>query len=320
MNIYQKWMIARAAMAFVGACIPSMVLFFSTLCLVRSQKDPARTAFTYLKFALFIFSAYTLFDTVSLSGIIAYNFMYSKIDLEDPDPDYDWDNYFTVLHGLGISTRVFDLVAWTSQMITNILIAIILLRLSTAILSINSGSTVSIGKKLRLASYGIALVLGTLALTFLGLGIRFVYEYWYNDYDIAETCYVNGLRIRLAIDVFILVISLVVIARAVTVKMQTKADKSLTWASTMLVAASVVWLLHTSFTMASFVSWYSLDMTSSVGPVEWQTYFYIFEIIFGIWPQFAVLIMVYVMGRTKANGIWSGQKKPLNKLEDGQQS
>jgi hypothetical protein len=57
MNAFQKLAIAHAVMVFVGTYIPSIVLFFSTLCLVRSQKDPVRTAFTYLKYALIIFSA-----------------------------------------------------------------------------------------------------------------------------------------------------------------------------------------------------------------------------------------------------------------------
>ena len=54
----EKYWIAHGAMVFLGAWIPSVVLFFCSLCLVRRKRDPARTAFTYLKLALLVFSGY----------------------------------------------------------------------------------------------------------------------------------------------------------------------------------------------------------------------------------------------------------------------
>jgi hypothetical protein len=61
-----------------------------------------------------------------------------------------------------------------------------------------------------------------------------------------------------------------------------------------------------------------LTNTWTPAPVKYEFYFYIFEAIFGIWPQFVVLAMVYVMGLAKANGIWSRQGKPFTQLEEGQ--
>jgi hypothetical protein len=148
------------------------------------------------------------------------------------DPDFDWGKYATVMQGLGISMRIFDLVTQMSEMITDILIMIILLRLSTAILTIHSGSAAfSVARKLRLASYGVAFVLGSLALTVLGLWIRFIYEIHYNDYEIGEECFLHGLRVRFVFKFFVFIISLGVIVRSFMVKKQIKADKTLTWVS-----------------------------------------------------------------------------------------
>jgi hypothetical protein len=57
MQYGDKMVLAHLVMVFVGAYIPSLVFFFSSLCTVRSSKDAVRTAFTYLKYALLIFSA-----------------------------------------------------------------------------------------------------------------------------------------------------------------------------------------------------------------------------------------------------------------------
>jgi hypothetical protein len=85
----------------------------------------------------------------------------------------------------------------------------------------------------------------------------------------------------------------------------------------MLLVASVVWLLHTSFAMASLAAWENLSNTWDMAPVDFEFYFYIFEVIFGIWPQFAVLVLVYFVGLAKANGIWSRDQESLTHVEEG---
>lgn len=89
-------------------------------------------------------------------------------------------------------------------------------------------------------------------------------------------------------------------------------------ASTMLVVASLVWLLHTSFDMASVAVWKNLNNYRRPR-VDYQFYFSIFEVVFGIWPQLVALILVFVVGLKKDNGVWSTQKAHLTHLEDGQE-
>ncbi|KAL6918159.1 hypothetical protein ACHAPO_000032 [Fusarium lateritium] len=312
MQYVERMALARVVMVMAGAYIPSLVLLFNSLCSVRSSKDTVRTAFTYLKYALLIFSAHALFDAATY-GI----FLGSSIEFAGSydDSDFDWGRYATIMWVLGICLNVFQEVARMSEMITDILIAIILLRLSAAILNIYSGS--AMGKKLRLASYAMAVVLGALVLAVFGLRMRYIFETSYGDVEIGDISFLRGLQVDFSVKVLLLVISLAVLVRVIMVKRQVKADKSLTWASTMLLVASVVWLLHTSFAMSSMAAWDNLTDVWGRPPVKYEFYNYILEVIFKIWPQFAVLVIVYVMGRAKTNGIWSKHQTSSKHIEEG---
>ncbi|CEI60435.1 hypothetical protein FVEN_g6570 [Fusarium venenatum] len=313
MQYVEKMALARVVMVLVGAYIPSIFLLLNSLCSVRSSKDCVRTAFTYLKFALLIFSAHALFDAATYGIFLGSSIEFADISYDDPD--YDWGRYATIMQVLGICLNVFQEFAKMSEMITDILIAIILLRLSAAILNIYSGSPM--GKNLRLASYAMAFVLGTLVLAVFGLRMRYIFETSYGDLEIGDASALKGLQVDFSVKVLLLVISLAVLVRVIMVKRQVKADKNLTWASTMLLIASVVWLLHTSFAMASMAAWDNLIDVWGRPPVRYEFYNYIFDVIFKIWPQFAVLVIVYVMGRAKANGIWSKQQASSKHVEEG---
>ncbi|GKU01248.1 unnamed protein product [Fusarium langsethiae] len=312
MKYDDRMALAHLVMVFVGSYIPSILLFLNTLCAVRSSKDPARTAFTYFKFALLVFSAHALFDTATYGF-----FLFGSLKFSDNyyEPDFDWARYATLIKALGIFVRAFQAISKLSDVVADILITIILLRLSTATLTIFSGNAT--GKKLRLVSYGAAFVLSALAFIVFGLQIRYIYEISENDVEIGLDCYLKSVQIEFAVRVLLFVICLGVLVRAVMVKKQVKADKNLTWASAMLLAASVVWLLHTSFAMASLAAWENLSNAWNMAPVDYEFYFYIFEVIFGIWPQFAVLVLVYFIGLAKANGIWSRDQESLTHVEEG---
>ncbi|KAL3600212.1 hypothetical protein FPOAC2_04445 [Fusarium poae] len=312
MQYGDKMVLAHLVMVFVGAYIPSLVFFFSSLCTVRSSKDAVRTAFTYLKYALLIFSAHALFDATVYGIALGRSLEFSDADYDDSD--FDWGRYATLMKALGVSLSVFQEIAKMSDLFTDILIAIILLRLSVAILSIYSGS--AMGNKLRLVSYAMVLVLGPLILAVFGLRMRYIFEFYNGDYDIGKYSALKGLQIDFSIRVMLLAISLAVLVRAIMVKKQIKADKDLTWASTMLIVASVVWLLHTSFAMASIAAWDNLGIMG-IPPIRYEHYNYIFEAVFRIWPQFAVLVIVYVIGRAKTNGIWSKQQRSPRHVEGG---
>ncbi|KAJ4254457.1 hypothetical protein NW762_010055 [Fusarium torreyae] len=299
----EQYQIAHGVMVLVGAYIPSVVLFFCTLCTVRRRKDPARTAFTYLKLALLVFSGFAFLDTCGYALSIA-----STRVLYDQSYYYYGDTYGydDVVRVLQITMRVVEAVAQLYDMITDILVMIILLRISTGIVIAQSGHAGPIGKILRLASYAIAVLLAALALAGFGLRIRFVYELFYGDrYDGADS-FQQSRQIIFSFSVLVFIISLGIVARAVMVKMQPKAEKTLSWCSNMLIAASVVWLLRTTFNMASQAAW--SDLSNVFNDPEWKDYYHILDVIFAIWPQFIVLCMVFAIGSAKNNGIWSTQQ------------
>lgn len=52
---YEIYFVAHLALVLL-VFIPTVVLFFFTLCVVRRRRDPARTGFTYLKAAFAFFA------------------------------------------------------------------------------------------------------------------------------------------------------------------------------------------------------------------------------------------------------------------------
>lgn len=53
---YEKYYITHDALMTL-TFIPALIIFFCTLCMARRRRDPARTAFTYLKAAWAFFLA-----------------------------------------------------------------------------------------------------------------------------------------------------------------------------------------------------------------------------------------------------------------------
>ncbi|KAH7235629.1 hypothetical protein BKA59DRAFT_444744 [Fusarium tricinctum] len=306
----EKYLVAHGAMVVIGAWIPSLVLFICSLRLVRSQKDPARTGFTFFKWALFMFSGTAFFDVCSRALQTALNWLWFHND------DDESDHFGHTVQGLSISLQSIQVVFHFFDMITDILVMIMLLRLSTGILIAHSSRNNTFGKKLRLVSYGAAFILGVLTLTVLGLRIRYICEALYGDYEIAQDCALQNRQIRFTFNVLIFVVSLAVVARAAMVKRQSKADRSLSWCSTMLVVASVVWLLRTTFNMAIFAA--ENNLSNIYGDPKYEFANLILEVVFGIWPQFIVLCIVFAMGLAKEKGIWSRQQ-PLKDFERNQQ-
>ncbi|KAM0233089.1 hypothetical protein ACHAP5_010515 [Fusarium lateritium] len=307
----EKYQIARVSMVSATAWIPSLVLFICSLRLVRSQKYPARTGFTYFKWALFMFSGNTFFDVCFYAVRIALDQLWLHRAYDESD------GFGDALQGLSTSLQSIYIVWEFFDMITDILVMLMLLHLSTGILIVQSGRINTVSKKLRRTSYGLAAILGVLTLTVLGLQIRYICEIFYGDFEIAEDCALQARQIRFGFNVLMVVISLAIVIRTVMVKRQSKADKSLSWCSTMLVAASVVWLLRTTFSMAFMAATTNLSNLYE-GP-EYKLANFILEVVFGIWPQFIVLCIVFAMGLAKEKGIWSRQRS-LKDVEGNRQA
>ncbi|RBR23221.1 uncharacterized protein FIESC28_03963 [Fusarium coffeatum] len=327
MQSFESFPIAHAAMVF-GCFVPAVMIFCSTFCTVRRNKDPARTAFTYLKYALVTFSLYALFAAASS----AFNAAWNILVLDNGDSiNVDDDMPINFMIAMGYARPISNVVWMFFELVTDILIMIILLRLCTGILMVHHASIPNekpyLGKNLRFASYGAALVLLALALTTLGLHIRLLVPMYYGPGDDYVIIMTRATQVSFAFKVFVFVISLGMVAKTVMVKRRVKpdmgmldgaktsghtpSDRNLTWVSNMLIAASVVWLLHTSFAMASFAAWNNLENAREISPLEYQPFYYIFEALFNIWPQFITLVLTYLMGRKKEDGVWMKQEERL---------
>lgn len=47
-----------------------------------------------------------------------------------------------------------------------------------------------------------------------------------------------------------------------------------------------------------------------------QNYYYVFDVIFSIWPQLASLAFIFLLGTKQVDGLWSSQMAPLNHKVD----
>lgn len=231
--------------------------------------------------------------------------------------DSDFDSHYSKT--LQVTVQVLATLALIYDMVTDILVMIILLRLGTGIIMVQTGQPDPKGKILRFFSYIAATILFALSLAAFGLRIRYVYEVFFNDVSVGADSYTKSRQISFSFSVLVFVISLAIVARAIMIKVQSKGENALTWCSNMFIAASVVWLLRTTFNMASTAAW--TDLGSAYGDREYKYAYYILEVIFGIWPQFVVLCLVFVIGRARNNGIWSKQEhEPVKGVEGGERT
>lgn len=158
-------------------------------------------------------------------------------DMEDPNADYS--RYFNVMERLSWVMMVFEELTVLLEMITGVLVMIVLLRLITGLQIVNSGRAGTIGKKLRLISYGASFVLVTLILTVTGLRIRHEVEWSMANIEFADDCLVKSVQVNFAFRVFLFVINLAIVVKAIMVKKQTKTDKNLTWVGSSVYAWNV---------------------------------------------------------------------------------
>ncbi|KAJ4190316.1 hypothetical protein NW755_005458 [Fusarium falciforme] len=310
----EKYLIARGALMVVTAWIPASILFFCALCLTRRRKDPARTAFTYLKLALLVFAGYAFFEVctaaLTVAGVRARN------------DGYYYDSY-DAINAIQITASSTSVIANFFDKIVDILVMIMLLRISTGIVIAQSGHAGPIGKILRLGSYAFGSLLAILTIAVLGLQIRFVAAFYGDSFyrtDLdevpGEDAFNKARQIDFSFRVLVFVAALGIVARSVMVKMQPKAEKTLSWCSTMLIAMSVAWLLRTTYIMASIAAW--SDFSNSRND-RYEFYYNILDVVFGVWPQFTVLCMVFALGTAKSNGLWS-TPQPFNAPQGNQQT
>lgn len=151
------------------------------------------------------------------------------------DDSYIYDSY-DAIRVLQIASTSTGTISSFLDRIVDILVMIMLLRISTGIVIAQSGHAGPIGKILRLGSYAFASLLAILTIAALGLQIRFIATYYGRDYfgrgpPAGEDAFNKARQIDFAFRVLVFVAALGIVARSVMVKMQPKAEKTLSWVS-----------------------------------------------------------------------------------------
>ncbi|KAG8671121.1 hypothetical protein FPOAC2_04444 [Fusarium poae] len=275
----------KMLLVIVGGCVSTRVVANTTF---PVRDDQAGTAFRYLKFALVTFSLYTLFHTVHNASNIVGSYLFRD------GGNIVESAYYPVFRVLRFCSGISIGISQRCELYMDIFIGIILLRLITAILTVRFRSTGPAVKSIQFASYIISFGLVAPALVKLALDFVIIREMYPDGESEIPFSLFNAAFHHVFMQV-LFIMSVPVVAGAVMVKIQTSDDKSLTWASTMLVAASVIWLTHTF--MQAFGIWY----------FNGHAVFDYLDVAFGIWSQILVLILVYAMWLDRANGTWSKQ-------------
>ncbi|KAF7546828.1 hypothetical protein G7Z17_g8162 [Cylindrodendrum hubeiense] len=264
----EQYWIARAAL--VGLTLfASFTLFVVSLCRARTRRDPARTAFTFLKAAFAIFSLFCCFDTVQfILAVISYRF-----GLIQPD-----------------ALNIIGAIASLMINVTDVLILMILPRVAAGILIAHSGEPRYVDKLIKIGTYGAAVVLVPLAIASTALQIKYYYSYLYEDLD---TIY----NLITAFRSLVFAAAVLIGARAVMVKYQTRSEKRVATVSTLLIVSSVFWLLRTTYGVVTIAT---IEKNGN-----YRIYHNITEVVFAIWPAFIALCIILAIGTKKQDGLWS---------------
>lgn len=114
---------------------------------------------------------------------------------------------------------------------SDIFVFLTLARISSGIIIAQTGTSGKLGKLLRIVSYPIAVLLGTLAVAFLGLRIDF-HVHLYTDEFFDESHFSDSLmakfnpsrQINFSFRVLVFILALLMVARSVMVKLQTRTE------------------------------------------------------------------------------------------------
>ncbi|KAH7151737.1 hypothetical protein B0J13DRAFT_247421 [Dactylonectria estremocensis] len=265
----QYWL-ARAALLTV-TFLASVVIFTISMCGVRIQDDFVRTSFNYAKATIAIFSLGCCFDAVKL--ILAFVAWRTDAQVD------------------ALTISIFGVLASLAMNITHIFIFVLLVRIATCIVLAHTGEMGNTDGRVELASYGSALVLKFLALAIAALSVR---EAAGPNMD-ANLLYYLVVSFRS----FVCLIAVLVVGRAVQVKYRVRFNERITKVSTLLVVASGIWLLPTTYEVVEIFTFQSLNRPS------FKLYFHILEVVLVVWPAFTTLCVILAIYIKKHDGLSS---------------
>ncbi|KAF7561608.1 hypothetical protein G7046_g2498 [Stylonectria norvegica] len=306
LTTFESYEAANAALVIL-VWLPSFLAFFCSLCMVRRRKDPARTAFTYLKAALAFFVVFCFFDICGDGFSIAYS-----RSVNDDGLATDSDDVTVRKALLRAQVHCYN-VASLFDSFTDIFVLFVLLRISIGIIIVKNNAVDKLGKILKFASYGVAVALAALAITHFAITTRFYNEFYddrffrtfYTDDDLVAN-FTKARQVDFSFRVLVFVLALLVLARAVMIKLETKLEQRVATASTFLIACAVLWLLRTAYNMASIASY--TNLADARKDPNYANRYEVLDAVLGVWPQFVLLVLAFTLGVKKSNGLWSTEQ------------
>ncbi|KAH7175436.1 hypothetical protein EDB81DRAFT_4081 [Dactylonectria macrodidyma] len=297
---FERYYIAHDVLMLI-TLVPTLIFFFAALCLAHHRKDPARRAFTYLKAAFAFLTLFIFLDFCGYGLAIAY----TRIRY-----GFYYDDFSDLLKAVSLAQGNTFTVARFIECIADILTFMMLLRLGTGILLVHSGKPGKLDRPLKFFSYGAAALLVILALAEFGLRLHFFNKLivtddslTYSEIDTLNGQYNKSRQIDFAFRVLIFVLAIGIVVQSITVWLKTKAEPRLSLSTNYFLIAAMLWLLRTVYGMAAVAA--TTNFSDYTNDPFYGSYYGILDVIFGVWPLLILLCLVFTLGRSKNNGLWS---------------
>lgn len=282
---------------FIAAAVISGV----ALCTVRRRTDIARSWIPYFKAAFSIF-AFGLF-----LRCIGYALNVAQLNMP-------YSGGYTNSHMLGEATAYIFTVGDFIYYVSEILMFLTLIALGCCITIAHCGQAQTPDRFVKFVAYGLSGLIGVLVLVSMALycaiySLTFKtpaeYRYSYDSYDNAEkiaklTKSNTRLVAAFAILFMIAALGALVWSVIVTIRGPKKQGMSKT-PSILLIVCSVLFLLEKVYDMAVFFRYSYSDQH------HYPEHMRIVSVVFGLWPEFVLLVILFALGIMKRSGVWANR-------------
>ncbi|CAH0057341.1 unnamed protein product [Clonostachys solani] len=270
---YAAFYYARGALSSINL-IASFVMWIMSLVKLRTNKDPARTAFLWQRISFGFFILFCLFDAAYYLWIPFYRF-------------YGYGATNSISTALGPLGSL-----WYN--IADILILMALVRLNNGISIAGAKQSNSLPKILKNISWGAFGILLALAIALYATSVAFrlIYIVGYS---------VNLYRLATAFYALMFVGSVFVLAQTIYVFVVARSESHLAQASIYSLVCAILYFMHQLYELVIVttltIEGYHLPIT---------------EVVFSLWPMFIILVLIYVLGSQRTSPLWSNaaQQQP----------
>ncbi|CAG9981530.1 unnamed protein product [Clonostachys byssicola] len=263
---YASFYFARGALSSINL-IASFVMWIISLVKLRTNKDPARTAFLWQRISFGFFTLFCIFDAAYYLWLPFYR-------------SYGYGSVNSISSTLGPLGYL-----WYN--IADILIVMALVRLNNGISIVGAKQPNSLPKILKNVSwgaFGILLVLAV-ALFATSVAIRFTNIYGYS---------IHLYRLGTAFYALMFVSSVFVLAQTIYVFVAARSESHVAEASIYSLVCAILFFMH---------QLYELIIVSTL-TIEGY-YLPITEVVFSLWPMFIILVLIFVLGSRRTSPLWS---------------